>query len=82
MSEESDLRIGGHSLSGIMRRVRRIADFSQRDLARFAHVSPSTIAGIESGSAAPSLRALQNILRAANFQLVVVDMDGRLVVPL
>ena len=40
------------------------------------------IAAVESARAAPSLPALQRILNAANYQLVVVDVDDRLVPPL
>jgi transcriptional regulator with XRE-family HTH domain len=55
---------------------------SQRELAKHAHVSASSIAEIETGTVLPSLPALQRILNAASYQLVVVDADGRLVVPL
>jgi transcriptional regulator with XRE-family HTH domain len=77
-----DITIAGYPLSGIVRRVRRSADMSQRELAKHARVSAALIAGVETGARVPSLPALQRILNAANFQLVVVDADGRLVVPL
>jgi transcriptional regulator with XRE-family HTH domain len=82
MTTRPDLQIGGYSLSGIVRRVRRKADMSQRELAKHAHVSPALVGGIETGERIPSLPALQRILNAANYQLVVVDADGRLVIPL
>jgi transcriptional regulator with XRE-family HTH domain len=74
--------LGGYPLSGIVRRVRRAADFSQRELAKHAQISAAAVAQIETGAVTPTLPTLQRILNAANFQLVVVDVDGRLVVPL
>lgn len=79
---EPGIRIGGYSLAGIIRKVRRVADLSQRELAKHAKVSPATVAGYETGAITPSLEALQRVLNAANYQLVVVDVDGRLAVPL
>jgi transcriptional regulator with XRE-family HTH domain len=75
-------RLDQRPLTGILRRVRRKADFSQRELAKHAKLSPSTVAAIETGAITPSLRTLQRLLNAANYQLVFVDADGRLVVPL
>jgi transcriptional regulator with XRE-family HTH domain len=80
--KQPSIRIGGYPLSGIVRRVRRSADLSQRQLAKYADVSPSFIAAIESESKVPSLPAFQRILNAAGFQLVVTDVEGRLVAPL
>lgn len=77
-----EVKLGGYGLSEIVRRVRRTADLSQRELARRARVSPATVGAIEKGSRAPSLAALIRILLAANYQLVAVDGDGRLVLPL
>lgn len=74
--------ISGYPLTGLVRRCRRTADMSQRELARYAHVSPSTIGEIEAGTLLPSLPTLQRVLNAANYQLVIADADGRLVVPL
>ncbi|MFN2560433.1 MAG: helix-turn-helix domain-containing protein [Jatrophihabitans sp.] len=82
MSEGKGFELSGYPLSGIVRRVRRAADFSQRELAKHAHVSPSAIAQIETGAVTPSLPNLQRILNAANYRLAVVDVDGHLVVPL
>jgi transcriptional regulator with XRE-family HTH domain len=80
--EPSEVMIGWYPLSGIVRRVRRIADLSQRELAKHAKVSAATIGAIEAASLTPSLRTLQRVLNAANCRLAVVDADGRLVVPL
>lgn len=82
MDDVPGIMIGGYPLTQILRRVRRTADFSQRELARFAGISPSALARMETGDLTPSLPRLQRLLNAANCQLVVVDADGRLVVPL
>ncbi|HZC69425.1 MAG TPA: helix-turn-helix transcriptional regulator [Jatrophihabitans sp.] len=82
MTERTEFMIGGYPLSGIVRRVRRAADMSQRELAKYAKVSASTIGQLETGAALPSLPVLQRVLNAANCLLVVADADGRLVVPL
>lgn len=82
VTEASGLKVGGYPLEQIVRRVRRTADFSQRELAKHAGLSPATVAGIETGATVPSLPALQRILNAANYLLVAVDAAGRLVAPL
>lgn len=82
MSEKKEVQLGGYRLSEIVRRVRRTADFSQRELAKHAKVSASTIGEIEAGTLTPSLELLERTLNAANYQLVVVDASGRLVLPL
>jgi transcriptional regulator with XRE-family HTH domain len=74
--------IGGYPLSGIVRRVRRSADLSQRQLAEKATVSATLVGAIETGTRTPSVPVLQRILHAAKFRLVVVDEQGRLVLPL
>jgi transcriptional regulator with XRE-family HTH domain len=65
-----------------VRRVRRVVDASQRELAELAGVSERTIARIESGAVVPSLRVLQRLLAAAGYHLVVVDADHQLVSPM
>jgi transcriptional regulator with XRE-family HTH domain len=82
VGEDSGIMIGGYPLTGIIRRVRRTADFSQRELAKYAKVSPAAIAAYETGARTPSLPTLQRVLNAANYLLIVADVDGRLVVPL
>ena len=74
--------LGGYPLTGIVRRVRRIADLSQRELAERVRVSPALIAAIECGTRLPSLSVLQRILDAASLQLVAVDAEGRVIAPL
>lgn len=82
MTSSEGILLGGYPLPGIVRRVRRTADLSQRELAKHAKVSAGTIAKFETGTVTPSLPTLQRLLNAAGYLLVVVDVDGRLVVPL
>ena len=82
MSERREFHFGDYPLSGIVRRVRRAADMSQRELAKYAKVSPALLANIETGTRTPSLHTLQRILNAANYLLVVVDVEGHVVLPL
>lgn len=67
---------------GIVRAMRRRADASQRELARFARVHPSTIGRIEAGTLTPSLAMLSRIVGTAGFRLVVVDEAGRVLKPM
>ncbi len=66
-------------LPGMIRRVRRIADLSQREMAQRAQVSAATVARVETGTLTPRLSTLQRLLAVADLRLVVVD-DGRHVV--
>jgi transcriptional regulator with XRE-family HTH domain len=75
-------KIGRYPAGGLVRRARRIADLSQRELARRTGLSPSTVARIETGEIAPSLEVMQRILDAAGLSLVVVDRDGHVVQPM
>jgi transcriptional regulator with XRE-family HTH domain len=68
--------------SGIVRRARRIADLSQRELAKAAGVAPSTIGKIEAATMLPSFALLRRILRVAGLWLVVVDEAGHVVQPM
>jgi HTH-type transcriptional regulator/antitoxin HipB len=60
-------------ISGLLRRARRIADLSQRDLAARAGVSPSTVGRAESGNGAVSVRMLIRLFAAAGMRLAVHD---------
>lgn len=82
MINDNSIMVSGYPLGGIIRRVRRKADMSQRELAKYAKVSPASIGGFETGATTPSLPVLLRVLNAANYQLVIVDADGRLVTPL
>lgn len=60
-----------------MRRTRRIADMSQRELARAAGTSHTTIGRIESGTLVPAFDLLRRILAVAQLWLVVVVAQHR-----
>ncbi len=60
---------------GTVRRARRIADLSQRQLATAVRVSPTTIARAESDGRA-TLALLERVLAVAGLRLVVLDSAG------
>ncbi|MEU3456188.1 helix-turn-helix transcriptional regulator [Micromonospora sp. NPDC006766] len=68
--------------AGIVRAIRRRADASQRELAQFARVHPTTIGRIEAGTLTPSLAMLHRIISVAGFRLAVVDESGRVLKPM
>ena len=53
----------------LLRAARTRAGFSQRALARRARTAQSVVARIESGATSPSWETLQELLRAAGFEL-------------
>lgn len=73
---------GRYPIAGLIRRARRIADLSQRQMARRAKVSPSTVARVEAGGLTPSLDLLQRLLGSAGLYLAVVDADGHVILPM
>ncbi|WP_144081748.1 helix-turn-helix transcriptional regulator [Micromonospora wenchangensis] len=68
--------------AGIVRAVRRRADASQRELARWAGVHHGTVGRIEAGALTPSIALLRRIIAAAGFRLAVVDEFGRVLTPM
>lgn len=63
-------------LGGALRRLRRVADLSQRELAAKAGVPPSTVARIESGEVSdPRFRTIEKLARAAGGTVSVVVVD-------
>lgn len=62
---------------GALRRARRIADLSQRDMADRIGVSGSTIARAELASETVTVAVAEAILAQAGLRLVVVDAAGR-----
>lgn len=65
----------------LLRRARRLADLSQRDLAARAGVSPSTVAKAELGAGA-SFAMMLRLFAAAGIQLVPHDQDGAAITPM
>jgi transcriptional regulator with XRE-family HTH domain len=76
------VEVDGLPIVGLVRQVRRTASFSQRELAKAVGVSQATVSRIEAGTVIPSLAMLSRLLRAAEFWLVAVDEDGRMVIPM
>ncbi len=72
----------GFPIGGLVRRVRRLADRSQRELAVAARVSQGTVSRIEAGTLVPSVEVLVRILGVAGLRLVAVDGAGRVVRPM
>jgi transcriptional regulator with XRE-family HTH domain len=75
-------RVAGFPFAGLVRRARRIADMSQRELAAAAGVAPSTVGKVEARVLVPSVMMFMRILAAAGLHLVVVDGKGRIVQPM
>jgi transcriptional regulator with XRE-family HTH domain len=65
-----------------VRRVRRIAGISQRELARAARISHGVIGRIEKGTSMPTLPVLERILGVAGLGIVVVNDEGRVIRPM
>src|SRR5262245_37864357 len=78
---EGQAGVSGYPVPGLLRRARRQADLSQPQLADNAKAPQSTVARIESGIA-PSLKTFQRLLSAAGLSLVVIDGEGRVVLPM
>jgi transcriptional regulator with XRE-family HTH domain len=69
-------------LPGALRRIRRIADLSQRELAAAAGLSPSTIGQVETGRRDLPVRLLVELAAVAGLAVALVDDDGTLVPPM
>jgi transcriptional regulator with XRE-family HTH domain len=61
-------------VANIVRRVRRTADMSQRELAVAANVAKSTIAAIEANLQSPRVETLEAILRVGGCMLVAINV--------
>jgi transcriptional regulator with XRE-family HTH domain len=72
----------GLPVPGLVRRVRRIAGISQRELAVAARLSRSTISRIEKGTLTPSLPVFERILGVAGLGMAVINDDGRVILPM
>jgi transcriptional regulator with XRE-family HTH domain len=64
-------------LGGMMRRIRRVADLSQRELAARIGVSKSALAAVESGHSGLDARAVARAAEVAGLRLVLVDAQGQ-----
>jgi transcriptional regulator with XRE-family HTH domain len=69
-------------LPGLLRRIRRAADLSQRELAEAGGVPSSTVAAAEAGSRGLDVRALARLAAVAGLRLALLDEDGREVAPM
>lgn len=67
---------------GVVRRLRRTLDLSQRDLADELGVGQATVARWETGESEPSLAMFQRLLALADWGLDVVDEAGDAVLPM
>ncbi len=62
-------------LPGLVRRVRRILDVSQRGLAALIGVSQSVVARWETGRTSPRVSAVQELMRLAGLRVTVHDVE-------
>ncbi|MGY1774521.1 helix-turn-helix domain-containing protein [Geodermatophilus sp. SYSU D00804] len=69
-------------LSGTLRRIRRTADQSQRELARTSGVSKTALAAAEAGTRGLDARALARLAAVAGLRLALLDAEGREVAPM
>lgn len=67
----------GFDLCGVLRRIRRTADLSQRKLAAAAGLSASAVAHAEAGTRDLPSRALARAAELAGLRLALLDADGR-----
>lgn len=67
---------GPFDLSGFLRRVRRLADLSQRELAAAASLPPSSLAHAEAGTRDLPVASLARIAAVAGLRLALLDGDG------
>jgi transcriptional regulator with XRE-family HTH domain len=63
-------------VAGALRRIRRIADLSQRDLARKCSVASSVITHAEAGRRSLPLAVLERAARLAGLRLALLDAEG------
>lgn len=82
VSDESPAPPGAFDAAGIIRRVRRVADLSQMELADVLGVAQSSVARWEAARKEPSLERLQQILAIAGLTLAAVDEAGARVPPM
>ncbi|MGY1671143.1 helix-turn-helix domain-containing protein [Geodermatophilus sp. SYSU D00710] len=69
-------------LSGLLRRIRRLADLSQREIAQATGTPRATIAAAEAGTRGLDARALARLAAVAGVRLALLDAEGREVSPM
>jgi transcriptional regulator with XRE-family HTH domain len=67
---------------GMLRRIRRTADVSQRELAAMLGVAQSTVGRWEAGETSPDLETAARLAGIAGLRLALVDVDDRVVAPM
>ena len=67
---------GAFDLCGVLRRIRRIADLSQRELASAAELSVSAVAHAEAGTRDLPVRSLGRIAAVAGLRVAVLNGAG------
>lgn len=72
----------GFDLGGALRRIRRRADLSQRELAAACGVAQSVVAQAESGRRGLAVDALVRAAEVAGLRLALVDAEGAEVAPM
>jgi transcriptional regulator with XRE-family HTH domain len=75
-------RVSTFDLPGALRRIRRLADLSQRELAAAIGMSPSAIGHAESGSRDLSVGVVAGMASFAGLRLALVDEGGEEVAPM
>jgi transcriptional regulator with XRE-family HTH domain len=68
--------MGEPDVPGLLRRLRRRADLSQRQLAAAVGVSKSTLAAVEVGAGRLDVRLLARAAELAGLRLALLDADG------
>jgi transcriptional regulator with XRE-family HTH domain len=74
--------VAAFDLPGALRRIRRAADLSQRELARALGVSKSYVGGAESGSSGVDVRVLAHAAALAGLRLALLAKSGEEVPPM
>ena len=69
-------------IPGMVRRIRRILDVSQRGLASLLGVSQSVVARWETGRTSPRASVVEDLLRRAGLEVRLRDRHGEPVVPM
>jgi transcriptional regulator with XRE-family HTH domain len=69
-------------VAGILRRIRRRADLSQRELAEACRVAPALIAKAETGDRDLPVRLLSRMAALAGLRLALLDTSGAVVEPM